>query len=74
MMGVMKRAHASFWAAFWQGVSAPTFAFAPPRLPIIHSPVVHRNDLDAMRGDWVRVGGDIRHVIAREKAAFGRTA
>lgn len=63
----MKKSHA-FWAAFWHGLAAPAMAFSPSQIPTIESPTVGRSDRDAMRGDWERIGGDFRNVIAREEA------
>jgi hypothetical protein len=69
----------AFWAAFWQGVAAPTLVLATP--PAHHidapaiTPITHgRSDLDAMRGDWCRVGEDFRHVISREEASGTHSA
>lgn len=59
----------AFWAAFWSGVSTPAAVFSAPTIPVLHIPTENRSDLDAMRGDWMKIGGDISGVITREKAA-----
>lgn len=43
-------------------------AFSSSETPAIQSPTIGRNDRDAMRGDWERIGGDFRNVIASEEA------
>jgi hypothetical protein len=32
-----------------------------------HVKMVDRDDLDAIRGDWARIGGDMRKAIAKSK-------
>lgn len=60
----------AFWTAFLGGVAAPAMAFATPPTPVVHAPSETRSDLDAMRGDWVKIGGDISNVITREKTEY----
>ena len=57
-----------FWVAFWQGLASPGLVFAQPPSTLFETPAPGRSDLEAMRGDWERVGADFRHVIAREEA------
>ena len=65
----------AFWSAFWQGIAAPALAFAAPaHSQMIESPATSRTDLDAMRGDWMRVGKDFKLVIAREETRITTTS
>jgi len=52
-----------FWPAFWAGLGSP--AFISPLDPHV---AANRTDVDAMRGDWERIGQDFKKVITRESA------
>ena len=58
-----------FWSAFWCGLASPLLLTSADsvRLPRVEPRQV--SDLDALRGDWEKIGGDFRRVIAREEAA-----
>jgi len=52
-----------FWKFFWNGMASSALFSAPP------APRINRytSDLEAMRGDWRRIGGDF-DVAIREGA------
>jgi hypothetical protein len=43
-----------------RGVSSVVEIAPPARVARIENPARHRSDADALRGDWQRVGDDIR--------------
>jgi hypothetical protein len=57
------------WRALLVGMACPSLVLGGESLPIRRIEVVKALDRDAMRGDWVRVGNDLRGVIALEEAA-----
>lgn len=59
----------AFWRALLVGMACPSLVLGGESLPIRRIEVVKALDRDAMRGDWVRVGNDLRGVIALEEAA-----
>jgi hypothetical protein len=58
-----------FWSAFFCGMSSPTLLFSSDAIRLPRVEVRQGSDLDAMRGDWEKIGNDFRTVIAREEAA-----
>lgn len=52
-----------FWPAFWAGLGSSAFIY-----PLEAHVVANRTDVDAMRGDWERIGQDFKKVIIRESA------
>ena len=70
---VQSRRRNAFWSAFWGAVSTPGLLFAADdqRITRIQPPACAGGQ-EAMRGDWVRIGKDFNHVIAREEAATKR--
>jgi hypothetical protein len=57
----------TFWLAFWSGLAAPGLLFSgqTPHISRIAAPTV--TSRDAMRADWLKIGKDFAHVIAREQ-------
>ena len=68
----MKRKYASqshaFFDGFLAGMAAGNCLFSPRVVPRIDMPEseTRPSDREAMRGDWLRIGGDFRRVIERE--------
>ena len=73
----------AFWRGFWRGMAAPVMLFDAPKVePPPHydsqpealppMPWANRTDVEALRGDWERIGADMWRVIEREKAANRR--
>ncbi len=57
-----------FWAAFWQGLGGSISLSAPRLAPSKKMPARKRvSDLEAMRSDWKRIGGDFAVAIKQEK-------
>lgn len=54
--------HQAFWLGFWSGLGASVEALDVHRRRPRHGRL---SDADAMHGDWVRVGNDIRIAYAR---------
>ncbi|MDR2366136.1 MAG: hypothetical protein LBD68_09870 [Zoogloeaceae bacterium] len=65
-----ERGASVFLRALLIGMSAPAFVFETPRITRLVAPPPTassaRTSLDALRGDWARVGQDFSTVIARE--------
>ena len=50
--------HSAFWSAFFLGMASPLVVGQVNRYPY-----PYESELDAMRGDWIRVGGDLTRAI-----------
>lgn len=75
MQTSQERRKSAFWAAFWSGMSGSAMLYAPesPRFTRIEvAQSTKQSDRDAMRGDWVAIGNDFKHVIARETPAISK--
>ena len=70
MNNIQQRSRKAFWTAFWGAVAALGLLFAAdsPRITRVESPVP-ADEQNTMRSDWVRIGKDFGHVIAREETA-----
>lgn len=64
---VMRRK--AFWSAFWCGMAAPGLLFASDSTRIARVEARPIGARDAMRGDWMKIGGDFRTVMVREEAS-----
>lgn len=62
----------AFWSAFWCGLAAPGLLFAADTTRISRVEARQVGARDAMRGDWMKIGGDFRQVMTREEAAAHR--
>lgn len=54
---------------FWCGIDSPGLLFAGDVVRVPRVEVRQVSALDAMRGDWEKIGNDFRRVISREAAA-----
>jgi hypothetical protein len=72
MQTLQERRKSAYWAAFWGGMAAPALLYAtePPRFTRIEiTQSTKHSNRDAMRGDWIAIGNDFKHVISRETPA-----
>jgi hypothetical protein len=58
----------AFWAAFWDGITAPGITHRRIR----RIPMPTMTATEALRSDWVKIGGDFNRVISREQAKESR--
>lgn len=70
-MKAAKTNRQAFWIAFLKGFAAPMTLFhsAPAPeirpLPPLNTPWANRTDVEALRGDWERVGNNMKRAVAQ---------